>query len=161
GVTHIPAESEIYGLKIRHLISPTGDTWVAPLQAWLERERAARFANDNENVTARLGLVGAVSFLGLLAALILPSAMPPADRTRRLRAGGIRGVAAVLLATIGGIGGLFSLFVTADVRSYNRISPFIAFFSVAGLALWLDRPRAWLTPRVRVVLITSILIIGL
>lgn len=161
GVTHIPSESEIYGLKIRHLISPTGDTWIPPLQAWLDRERGARFANDNENVTARLGLVGAVSFLGLLGVLILPSAAPTDVRTKRLRAAALLAVAAVLVATTGGIGSLFSLFVTADVRSYNRISPFIAFFSVAGLALWLDRPRAWMTPRVRTALVAGVLIVGL
>jgi phosphoglycerol transferase len=161
GVTHIASESETYGLKVRHLVSPTGDTWFPPLQAWLDRERAARFSNDNENITARLGLVTAISFVGLLGVLIFPSAVPLDERRRRVRAAALLAMAAVLLATVGGIGSLFSLFVTADVRSYNRISPFIAFFSIAGLALWLDRPGGRLRPHVRTAILAAVLVVGL
>ena len=161
GIVHIPKESELYGLKIRHLISPTGNTWVAPLQTWIDRERAAGFANENENQLARLGLVGAISFAGLLAVLVFPSSVPPDERRHRLHAAALLAIGAVLLATIGGLGSIFSLFVTPDVRSYNRISPFIVFFSLAGLALWFERSRGWLTPRVKTALLAVVLVVGL
>jgi hypothetical protein len=54
-------------------------------------------------------------------------------------------LAAILLGTIGGFGSLFSLLVSPDIRSYNRIFPFISFFAPAGVALSLDatRLRGW------------------
>src|SRR5205807_10341962 len=47
--------------------------------------------------------------------------------------------AALLLGTLGGFGSLFFVFVSAQIRSYNRISVFIAFFSLLAIALVLDR----------------------
>ena len=162
GVKHVSAESEIFGLKIRHLISPSGNHWFPPLQAWLDRERAARFPNENENTTARLGLVGAMGFVGLVAVLLFPSAAAADTRTNRVRAVALMALAAVLLATVGGFGSLFSLHVAPDIRAYARISPFIAFFSIAAVALGVDRininqsRRAVWKPAV----LTAVLVLG-
>jgi phosphoglycerol transferase len=54
----------------------------------------------------------------------------------------------VLVATIGGFASIFSVLVSPEIRGYNRISPFINFFALTGLALWVDRvtaarDRAW------------------
>jgi hypothetical protein len=84
GVAHQVTESEIYGLKIRLLVTPTRDHWFPPFKAWLARDAAAGFPFDNENISARLGVVATVGFLGLMAALIFP--MPP-DRTTTIAAG--------------------------------------------------------------------------
>jgi len=48
-------------------------------------------------------------------------------------------LAAVLLATVGGFGSLFNLFVSAEIRAYSRLSPFIAFFSLVAVGLVAQR----------------------
>jgi phosphoglycerol transferase len=141
----VVAESEAYGLKIRHLVSPVFPNRVRPLEAWVERETAARFPNENENWTSRLGLVGALGFIGLLVLLFVPD-------TGSGRAGSaLRGasrlmLALLLLGVVGGFGSLFNLFVSADIRAYNRVAPFIAFLSLLAVAAvsdrWLKSTRA-------------------
>ncbi len=49
----------------------------------------------------------------------------------------------VLLATIGGFGSLFNFLVFAQIRCYNRLSIYIAMFSLFAAALLLDRFAAW------------------
>jgi phosphoglycerol transferase len=160
GVKHVTAESEIFGLKIRHLIRPSGEHWFPPLQAWLDRDRAAGFLNETENTTGRLGLVGAIGFVGLVSVLLFPSAAAADGRANRVRAVALMALAAVLLATVGGFGSLFSLLVAADIRAYTRISPFIAFFAIAAVAFAIDRfgqtrPSAW-----KAAVLTAVLVLG-
>src|SRR5207248_10568068 len=45
---------------------------------------------------------------------------------------------AVLLATVGGLGSVCAVLVTSKIRAYNRISVYIAFFSVVAVALLLE-----------------------
>jgi len=133
----VPAESEMFGLKIRQLISPVYPHRFPPFRSWVEREAAARFPNEYENWTARLGLVGTLGFLALLARLFAPD--PALPRAPTLLRGASRlTLAALLLATVGGFGTLFSLFVSPDIRGYNRIFPFIEFFSLLAFALATD-----------------------
>lgn len=164
GVAHLPTESEIYGLKIRLLVIPTRDHWFPPFAAWLARDTAAGFPFDNENVSARLGLVATVGFFGLMAALIFPRAAGPNedDRRRRdrIRAAALLVVAVLLLATVGGFGSIFSLLVSARIRAYNRASPLIAFFALAAVALWGDRITRTLSNRWRAGFWIAVLLIG-
>src|SRR5205814_10536651 len=51
-------------------------------------------------------------------------------------------LAATLLATIGGLGSLFALLVSPQIRSYNRISIFIGFFALLAVVLLIDRAGA-------------------
>nr|MBA2259502.1 hypothetical protein [Acidobacteriota bacterium] len=153
----VPAESEMFGLKIRQLVSPVFPHLFTPFHGWVEREAAARFPNDNENWNSRLGIVGTLGFLGLLAVLFVPDGAllraPPA-----LRAASRLMLAALLLATVGGFGSVFNLIVSPDIRAYNRISPFIAFFAMVAVILAID--RLFQTRRARVVAATIILLIG-
>ena len=159
GITHVAAESEYYGLKIRHLVSPPDEHWFPPLQFWLDKERAANFVHDNENMTSRLGTIGAIGFVGLISVLVFPSAAAAAGAVTRARAVAWLAIAAVLLAMVGGLGSLFSLLVSPDIRAYTRISPLIAYFSIAGVAIWLDRlhtsRRAWLGPSILVAVLAA------
>ncbi len=102
---------------------------------WSARERRA-FPNDNENWTTRLGLVATLGFLGLLALLFAPDNVL---RVRPVLRGASRlTLAALLLATVGGFGTVFNLLVAPDIRAYNRISPYIAFFSLLAVIAALD-----------------------
>jgi hypothetical protein len=153
------AESEVYGLKIRQLLSPVPDHPFPPFARWETLERRAAFPSETENTTARLGLVASLGFLLLVASLIAPGV------GRWLGAPDLVGAAAgltlalVLLATIGGLGSLFSLLISPDIRAYDRVCPFLAFFAWLGVAILVDRAR----PRVplwRVVLLTSVLLLA-
>lgn len=133
-----PAEAEIYGLKIRHLLSPGLWHTFPPFRAWLAREEAAAFPLENENTGERLGVVGSAGFLVLLVWLFVPRLDARLAHGDTLAAASRLMLAAVLLATVGGLGSLFNLLVSPDIRAYNRISPFIAFFSFTAVALVLD-----------------------
>ena len=136
-----PAESEQYGLKIRHLVSPVFQHPFPLFERWGQRESDAHFPLDNENSSARLGLVAAVGFLSALGLVIL---RVPADVGTPLAfsvASGQLIVAMLVLATIGGFGSLFSLLITPDIRGWNRICPFIAFMSLVPIAYAFDRLR--------------------
>jgi hypothetical protein len=154
----VPAESETFGLKIRQLVSPVFPHVFAPFHQWVEREAAARFPNDNENWNSRLGLVGTLGFLGLLVVLFVPDTTllraPPA-----LRPASRLTLAALLLATVGGFGSVFNLIVSPDIRAYNRISPFIAFFAMVAVMVVID--RIFQTRRARVAAATIVLVVGL
>lgn len=133
-----PAEAELYGLKIRQLVSPGLWHRFPPFRAWLAREQRAAFPVETENSSSRLGLVATVGFLTLLGLLFVPRAGQTSGHHDTLLAASRLVLAAVLLATIGGFGSLFNLLVTPDIRAYNRISPFIAFFSLTAVALVID-----------------------
>jgi len=134
----VPAESEVYGLKIRQLVSPVFQHFFPPFRAWTQREVAAHFPFETENVTSRLGLIGTVGFLGLLVLLFVPSAASRSEVGTLLLGAGQLTLASVLLGTVGGFGSLFSLLISPDIRAYNRISPFIAFFALTAVALTID-----------------------
>jgi hypothetical protein len=154
----VPAEAEVFGLKIRQLISPVFPNRFSPFRKWVETEAAARFPNDNENWTSRLGLVGTIGFLALVLWLFVPDVarphIPPLfGAASRLT------LAALLLATVGGFGTIFNLLVSSDIRAYNRIFPFIHFFSLLAIALASDslfKSRAR-----RVIAATAVLSLGL
>lgn len=136
------AESEIYGLKLRHLITPIKEH---PLYLWQEFEKGsvrAGYPLENENSVEKLGTIGSLGFLMLLV-VSLAGALTVVGRKRILTAWqsvASLNLAVLLLATIGGFGAIFNLLITPDIRTYNRIAVFTAFFSfyAVGLVLvWL------------------------
>ena len=79
-----------------------------------------------------------LGFLGILAAAILGWRA----KTRQgplIVSSGQLAVAGILLATIGGFGSLFALLVSPDIRAYNRITGFLAFFALVAVGIALDR----------------------
>ena len=134
----VPAETEVYGLKVRQLLTPLRYHAFPPFAKWAEKDAAANFPLETENATSRLGLVGSLGFLALLAFLFVPGSADRLNHGRTLIAASQLALAAVLLATVGGFGSLFSLLVSAEIRGYNRICPFIAFFSLTAVAFVID-----------------------
>lgn len=160
GVEHSAMESEVYGLKIRHLISPTLDHWFPPFQRWLSRENIARFPTDSENIKSRLGIAGTVGFLGLLGLLVFRRAPVDDARARRLHATAVVTAALLLLSMVGGFGALFSALVSSEIRAYNRVSAVISFLALVGLGLWLDRLMRERPEWLRVLTFTGVLALG-
>ena len=133
GIAHRSiAGPEIYSLKISQLLLPISGHRVGRLN------QLKHLYNQNTNVTesdaAALGLIGSIGFLVLLGQLFLRRS----DHNALLSDLSVLNVFAVLLATIGGFGSLFALFVSAAIRSYNRICVFIAFFSLIAIVLGLE-----------------------
>jgi hypothetical protein len=96
----------------------------------------------NENDDATLGIIGTLGFLILIGWLILKK--PELKRIDQDGTGGIIShlsifnIAAVVLGTFGGLSALIALIITSKIRAYNRISIFIAFFSLLTVALLLE-----------------------
>ena len=126
------AEADIYGLKIRHLLTPRIDHPLPILRSVSSKLNVAGFPLENENTTAQLGFVGAVGFLVLLGLglLRLVDLRPLSGLTATLGSAAALNLWLILFATIGGLGSLFNLFVSPDIRTYNRVSPFIAFLAL-------------------------------
>lgn len=158
-----PSEADIYGLRIRQMLTPVESNGLPFLQRLREKIVAGGFPEDardaNESVSSALGTVGSLGFLLLLAVAVascVSPAKPYFDENPRILAG--LTLCLILLGHTGGFGGLFNIFVTSEFRCYNRVSPFISLFCFAILALSYDRffgARHWLTQAA-----TSIFLIG-
>jgi hypothetical protein len=133
-----PAEADIYGLRIRQMLTPI-DAHPFPLMRYVRGKiAAARFPDDaSESIFAALGTIGAIGFVVLCCVAIgRPRGRILGDARLRLLSGFV--IALVLIAEVGGLGSLFNVFVIHEFRAYNRISPFIALFSLATVAITID-----------------------
>jgi phosphoglycerol transferase len=135
------ADADVFGLKIRHLLTPIDEHPIGLFRAAAARVTQASFPIENENATARLGLVGSVGFLFLLATALgaVAGARPVDDR---LGPPAALTLTALLLGLVGGFGSIFNLLVTPDIRGYNRVVVFIAFFSLYAGSRLLARVTA-------------------
>jgi phosphoglycerol transferase len=137
-------ESEVAALKIAQLILPVTGHRI-PAFARLKANYNATHPLVNGNDWVSLGSIGSAGFLVLTGWVLF--IRRPAARAGQVSPGhfgaliedlSIFNVAAVLLATIGGFSALFAVLVTPQIRGYNRISPFIAYFSLLTVALGLE-----------------------
>lgn len=134
-----PQEFDFYALKIRHLFTPLWEHSFPPFHAWLAKDYAADFPLETENTTTRMGVIGSLGLLILLLTPVLGDRLWPAQKARLGQALLILTVALLLYAVPGGLGSLFNLLVTPEIRAANRVAPFIYFFSLIGLGLQIDR----------------------
>lgn len=123
------AESEIFGAKLRTMILPHPENKIPPLGYVANKSIKANYPLENENTTARLGLVTSIGFLVSLGVILFKrNSTNPAHQQDH----GIYSIILItfLLMTIGGIGSVINLITIPDFRAYNRFSVFIAFFSI-------------------------------
>lgn len=139
-----PFETQIYGLKIFQLFVPREGHRIDVL------DRAAKRSLGHEDFyTAESG-----QQLGLLGALSLVMILLVGARRLAGRRGGRSGddsdelvasrlallvVSCMLIGASGGISFLVSAAGLREIRAWNRISVVIAFFTVIGLAIAIDR----------------------
>ncbi|OIP95902.1 hypothetical protein AUK40_05615 [Candidatus Wirthbacteria bacterium CG2_30_54_11] len=132
-------EAETYGLKISQLLLPvTGHR--LPLFAEIKDNYNGRFPLVNENDSASLGMFGSLGLLVLLGWSVFGRAKLKLLETGqtlldRLAAWNL---ASILLATIGGFAVVVSMTLIRQIRGYNRISVFIAFFALLALGLVIE-----------------------
>jgi phosphoglycerol transferase len=139
GFIRTPQESELYALKLAALVFPTNWSRIGPLDEW-------RITYDTDfpllSEQPVLGMVAAMGFLFLLAV--------PVARMMGWRAhhrGGAHNsydslayltFVGFLFGTVGGLGTIFAVVVSPDIRAWNRISICLMLFALAGAALLVD-----------------------
>ncbi|WIH87387.1 hypothetical protein [Brachyspira pilosicoli] len=117
--------SEIYSTKISHLL----------LNTKLFPQYYSQAMLVNENRTAYLGIIGVIGFLILIIYLFINSN----KYDSRISLLSKLNIGALLFTTMGGFSSLFSFFITPMLRSYNRISVYIAFISILAFCLIIDK----------------------
>lgn len=133
-----PLESEIFGLRVAYLLAPVKDHRLGALARLREMvDRELPGLSRGEVTFSPLGMAAAAGFLLLLGRLVAPRR---AGRAPGVMDGlALLNLAALLLAMAGGLGTVFNLVVSPMIRCYNRMSIFIACFSLIGLAMAADR----------------------
>ncbi|WP_288694860.1 hypothetical protein [uncultured Brachyspira sp.] len=117
--------AEVYGTKISHLL----------LNTKLFPQYYSQAILVNENRTAYLGIIGIIGFIILILCLFIDSNRCDS----RISLLSKLNIGAVLFTTIGGFSSLFAFFITPMLRSYNRISVYIAFVSILSFSLIIDK----------------------
>src|SRR5262245_4451702 len=150
-------ESEFYALKIAQLLTPADEHRLRPLAKFKTRYNQTPLSN--ENVDSSLGFIGGFGFLFLIGWLLYRKGRDEADQPRELfNHLSMLNATAVLIGTVGGFGSLFAHLVSPQIRAYNRISVYIAFFSLFAVAILLEllSRRFFQTRRRRIVFLILI-----
>lgn len=148
-----PKETEIYGLKLAALLLPIPGHRNIPLANLRERyERETAIVS--ESTWSAQGMAANIGFLGLLCLLLVRR---PASRV--LEGLSVLNICGILFATVGGLGMVFSMLITPQIRSQNRVSVYISFFSLCCLALMVQALWARLaTTRARRLAFSGVLV---
>jgi phosphoglycerol transferase len=138
------AESDFYALRPIQMLSPIPGYRISTINDEIVKEVFT--APDNSEATQFLGAIGAVGFLGLMIVLLGLGFTRDRDRSPPLpfELAALCALA-VLFGVTGGLSWTFGLAGFTEIRSWNRISIFIAFYSLLAVGLALD----WLVRRTR------------
>ncbi len=142
------AGAEVYALKLVQLLLPRPGHRIALFRR-LSELYAAHFPLVNENQTSSLGIVSSIGFIISLLFLFRKDAKKTLSHLN---------LSAFLIATIGGVGSIFSIVIKTPMRCYNRMSVFIMFFSLIVIGKLLDRVKG---KNVYAALCAGTLLIGL
>lgn len=124
-------ETEIYGLKLMHLFLPS-NTGLNKIDT-LSYKYSLQTVYNNENMSAFLSVFAGIGFLILIISLLSSNYFKERENQIKLLSG--LNISAILLSSIGGFSYFVAAFIYSQVRAYNRISVFIAFFSVVALCI--------------------------
>jgi hypothetical protein len=151
-------EADHYGLKLAHLLLPANDHNFGPF-AKVRLQYISPFRPSEGESAGSFGIIGGLGLIALIGLVLLPFRRRwPEGPTAAL------GVFLVLLGSIGALGSVFNLLVTPQIRAYNRISVFIAFFAFFIVLWWIDRYFLTRTGRImrslRYPILVGLLILG-
>lgn len=115
-----PIESEVYGLKIMHLLEPQPFHRIGALA-----QAAQKYSTEFplSNTISSLGFVGIAGLATVLMCLLVAGSGRPVPPL----AGQVAGLtmAMLLVATVGGLGTAFAILVTPVIRGWDRAAIFI------------------------------------
>jgi hypothetical protein len=140
----LPSESQHYALDLASLVVPLPGHPISAISDLGDRYYSHLDAAPGENAGAALGSWLTLGLTAVvLAALFAALGAGYVGRARLMVDAGLAAGTAFLFGTIGGAGTLFGFYVSTQLRGWNRISTFIAFFAAIGLAALLS----WLLER--------------
>ena len=146
-----PLESEAYAGRIIDLVLPWEGHRVTPLA---ELTTLYQQAGRPVVETVALGVVGVVGASALLLiglrALALSRSAPP----RLLLWAALLGITGLFFTT-GGLGSIFALLVTPQLRTWSRLALFILLLGLLAVGHWLSRPR----PRALAITIPALVLV--
>jgi phosphoglycerol transferase len=130
-------ESDFYALRPIQMLSPIPGYRIDLLGKITNRVFRAP---NNSEATQFLGVIGALGFLGLLVLLLAGVGRRDRDRSPPLlfRLASLTAMA-VFFGVTGGFSWVLGFAGLKEIRAWNRISVFIAFFALVAVALFLDR----------------------
>lgn len=137
--------AEIYALKIVQLLLPTSNHRILFFHK-VRNFYQVVYPLVNENGSAALGVFMAIGFVILCMALFMERKL---SKESNIRIVSLLNLAALLFGTIGGYAVIISFF-TGAIRAYNRLSIFIAMFSLITMGTILQslfvrwKKRWWL-----------------
>lgn len=124
--------TEYFGMKIVNLLLPPVYHRVPALAGLSSRTSDSLIPGEG---TEALGILGVTGLVVITAALLVPRPEGGSGTGRRLRAFGGFAVISVLCATVAGLNGALAIFGLAQLRGWNRMSVYVAFFALAGLGI--------------------------
>lgn len=151
-----PIETEVYSLKIIHLLLPQPDHRIDSLGAFSRRYDVA-FPLSNTN--SSLGIVGVAGFFALLLCAV--AALSGVIVAPSLTFAAIVTLTIVLVSAVGGLNVVFALLVSPLIRGWDRASIFINCTAILGAMLLLQRITVARNRMTAIVVGTMILAIGL
>ena len=159
----LPQESELYALKFAEMVLPVPNHRVPALRH-LRYKYDSTTPVPSEDGQQSLGIVSAIGLLWLfgVALAVVAGVGRGSDWLTRHRHLAFAAMTAFLLGTMGGISALIGYLITSQIRGWDRISIFIAFFAVAAVGLGLDALRSrlrrswWAFPVLGAVLVIAI-----
>lgn len=161
-----PQESDLYGLKLAHMLMPGPGHRIDAFEDFRNRY-FAQFPLPGEGGGAALGVVGSVGLLYLLGLSVVNlvtrrrdddndddhsdnrddddrvgvaevAEVAEARNVARRRHLALLAVTGLVVATIGGLTTFIVMLVSTQIRGWNRISIFLGFFALAAVGLVLD-----------------------
>lgn len=137
-----PSDSELFSLRMTQLVFPNHNNQVAFLHRFGEYYDRSTLIALNESFGSTLGIIGGAGFLSLILIMFVRRWLISNDRLYFLS---VLNLNAFLLGTMSGFGAIFAYTLSPMIRGYNRISVFIAFFSLCGFfyGLQLLIERRW------------------
>ncbi|MGK9252802.1 DUF7024 domain-containing protein [Paenibacillus humicus] len=132
-ISRNPVESDIFSLRLGQLILPV-DNHRIPLLAHFKSEYNSTFQQFiNENGMATLGFIMSIGLIISLFSVFFMNSL----KNRLIIQAGLLNLFALVLSFTGGIASLIALFQNF-IRCYNRISVFVAFFSLIVICVLAD-----------------------
>jgi len=154
----LSSEAEIYGLKIAKLFIPPNGKKIP----FINNLRDRYFAQTQFNTgTEYLGIFGIMGFIILIFSLLNITVIPKRNQFLLFQLSYLN-IFAILLSSMGGFGSIVAFAISPQIRAYDRMSIYIAFFSLTALALVLDQfYKKFCVNNLKKILFTILIIIAL
>ena len=131
-------DAETYGLRLLQMILPAV---FSQFEKWtgITNKYMMKLPMATEACFAAIGLIAVAGFFFLCGYLIVNYVKKPKEKNTLLHISSLNVLIGVLFAVSGGFGMVFNFFVTAEIRSYNRITIYIICFCLIAIAVLLQK----------------------